>query len=210
MKKAQNILKNIEPLTLNNVCCARGGRLLFSGLDIVLAPAVALGIYGANGVGKSSLLRGLAGFLPLDYEGDSILASTLHYIGHKNALKSTLSVDETLYDYRVLMGAQHNTSQIKIDTIKTSIGLGAMGAMWVRDLSAGQARRLALARLLLAPRPLWLLDEPFAALDGDGRIWFEQTIKDHLALGGAVMITSHNDTFSFLTQKIILGSHYAQ
>lgn len=215
MIKQDNIIRLaplLAPLAYRGLACMRGGRLLFSELDFTLEAGGALGVFGANGAGKSSLLRGLAGFLHIEGKLPPLKQAMLHYIGHHNGLKASASVDEMLMFYKTIMcspkgGNNDITTDIATDIkkLRLDIGLGAYGATRISDLSVGQRRRCALARLLLAPRPLWLLDEPFAGLDEQGRHWFSQTLTDYLAAGGRAVIASHNEAADFFTHKIHLG-----
>ena len=179
----------------------RGDRALFEGLDLQLAPGSVTWLRGRNGRGKTSLLRLLAGL-------SSPMAGSLHvagrslreggpgwrrqwlYIGHQNALKDDLSASEALQFLAKLHGAPF--SQAEVEVALRRLGIFNRRHAPVRTLSQGQRRRVALARLVLQrASPLWLLDEPFDALDSEGIAALNSVISDHAAAGGCVLLTSH-------------------
>jgi heme exporter protein A len=182
--------------------CARGGRTLFTGLSFTLEPGEALRIAGANGSGKTSLLRILCGLLaPTQGEvrWDAMPIGQLQeeysrrlvYLGHSAALKDELSAAENLAITCRLAGQA--VPPASLDEALARFGLRGSRAP-VKRLSQGQRRRAALARLALSEeRPLWLLDEPFAALDGEGVKLLEGLVARHLSRGGAVAFTTHQD-----------------
>ena len=184
------------------LACQRGGRLVFENLSFNLSAGHALRLAGANGSGKSSLLRQLAGLLPL---AAGLLAHPftssrhMHYLGHDDGLKAPFSVAETLAFEAAL--AQTDMA----DSLLADLGLDDCAWQFVGDLSAGQKRRLTLARLLLDPRPLWLLDEPLTALDTRGRKLVEDLAAAHLASGGMIIAASHEE-LAFATQELRLGA----
>jgi heme exporter protein A len=178
----------------------RGGRLVFAGVSFALAAGAALILRGPNGAGKSSLLRLLAGLLEpaagvLSWDGRPVRddpaahRGRLHLIGHGNALKSALTVRENLRFAIALSGVPATG----IGRALESFDLAALGDVPSLYLSAGQRRRLALARLLAAPRPLWLLDEPDAGLDAASRERLAGAIAGHRAQGGIAVIATHGD-----------------
>lgn len=178
----------------------RAGRLVFSGLAFTLGPGDALLLRGPNGSGKSSLLRLLAGFLRpaagrLAWDGapvfDDLAAhrARLHYVGHADGIKPALSVRENLVFAAALAGAPGPP----IEEGLAGFGLAPLADASCRLLSAGQKRRAALARLLIAARPLWLLDEPGVGLDAASRARLEQALKGHRAAGGIAVLASHGD-----------------
>lgn len=185
-----------------DLACRRGGRLVFTGLDCRLPAGGALVLTGPNGSGKSSLLRLLAGLLPpaggrLLWGGVPVDApaggdrtpyrNAIHYAGHLDALKAALSARETLDFWAALRGV----ASPPIAAALARFGL-AHAADWpCAWLSAGQRRRLALARLIAAPAPVWLLDEPAAALDADGEARLVGAIAEHRAAGGGVVVATH-------------------
>src|SRR5438094_7782477 len=182
-------------LSGRDVRCVRGGREVFSGLDFAVSSGEALAVTGPNGSGKTSLLRLIAGLLTvaggsIDLEGgeaEMTLPEQAHYLGHRDALKPALSVAENLSFWRdFLGGAAGDTTQC----LKT-VGLGHATYLPAAYLSAGQRRRLSIARLLVVRRPVWLLDEPTSALDTAGQELFAGVMRDHLAGGGIIIAATH-------------------
>jgi heme exporter protein A len=178
----------------------RGGRQVFARLSFALAAADALVLRGPNGSGKSSLLRLLAGFLRpaagrVAWAGgalaDDLAAhrARLHYLGHADAIKSLLTARENLAFAAALAGAP----PVGVSAALAGFDLGHLADLPARHLSAGQRRRLALARLLAARRPLWLLDEPEVGLDAASRTRLEQALAAHRAGGGIVVLASHGE-----------------
>lgn len=189
-------------LEARGVGCVRGERRLFSGLEFAIRPGEALVIEGPNGTGKSSLLRLLAGFLgPAEgavlWDGSDIADEPdLHrrrtaWVGHLDALKPALSVVENLRFWRRALDTAEKPASSR--QVLDQLGLGHVADLPARYLSAGQRRRLALARLALVHRPLWLLDEPTTALDAEGAAVFRNLLESHLARGGFAAIASHLD-----------------
>jgi heme exporter protein A len=189
-------------LDASNLDCLRGGRTLFSGLSFSLQGGELLRVAGANGSGKTSLLKILCGLLTPD-AGEVRWQDTpirqlredytrhLVYLGHAPAVKDDLSAAENLTVACTLAGRTASPQQAR--EALESYGLAA-GGVAVRRLSQGQRRRAALARLLLsADAPLWLLDEPFAALDAAAARFTEELIASHVAQGGAVAYTTHQE-----------------
>jgi heme exporter protein A len=185
-------------LVADEIACRRGERLIFKGLGCVLPPGGALVLIGANGSGKSSLLRLLATLLTpaaghVFWAGRPVLAdpalyrARLHYVGHLDAIKPALGVRETLSFWAGLRGMKLPQT----DAALAAFGLAAIADWPCRWLSAGQRRRLALARLIAAPAPLWLLDEPTASLDADGEARLTAAIETHRAAGGRVVVATH-------------------
>jgi heme exporter protein A len=187
-------------LSAEGLACVRGGRLVFEGVSFALAPGEALLLRGPNGAGKSSLLRLLAGFLApsvgaLWWDGKPALAdpaehrARLHLIGHSNAIKGALTVRENLRFAAAIAGA----SAALLERALAGFELTALADVPAGYLSAGQQRRLALARLLAASRPLWLLDEPDAGLDAASRAHLTRAVAAHRANGGIAVIATHRD-----------------
>lgn len=187
-------------LRAEGLACVRGGRRVFEGVSFALSPGEALLLRGPNGAGKSSLLRLLAGFLApsvgaLWWHGKCALADPaehrvrLHLIGHSNAIKGALTVRENLRFAAALAGAPIT----RIGSALEGFELAALADVPAAYLSAGQQRRLALARLLATSRPLWLLDEPDAGLDAANRAHLTRAVAAHRAAGGIAVIATHRD-----------------
>lgn len=187
-------------LSVRNLACERGGRLLFRKLDFDLPAGQLLRLAGPNGSGKSTLLKVLTG-LSSDFQGDiswrgepidRVRDSFLHglcYLGHQKAVKPMLTVTEQLQWFRSLYPCRDD---VTIDQALAQFGLAHFHDFFCGRLSAGQQQRVALARLWLSAADLWILDEPFTAIDRDGIAAFETLIADYVASGGAVILTTHH------------------
>jgi heme exporter protein A len=186
----------------SELTCLRGDRLVFTGLDFRLAPGGALVLLGPNGSGKSSLLRMMAGLLKpirgvLSWDGAAVSADPdahhgrVQYVGHLDAVKPVLTAAETLAFWAALGGAADPAANAA--RALERLGVPQIAGLPGRYLSAGQKRRLNLARLLAAPAPLWLLDEPTVALDRGAIGLFEGLIAEHRATGGMVVLSTHTD-----------------
>lgn len=192
-----------EPeLVAENIACRRGERLVFAGLSLRLPAGGALLLTGANGSGKTSLLRLLATLIPpaagrlgwgeAQIEADiPAYRKRLHYVGHHDGIKPALTPRETLVFWAVLRGNSVPAEAPAIEAALTAFALDAFAAWPCRWLSAGQRRRLALARLVATRAPVWLLDEPTSALDTDNQTRLERLIADHRTAGGRVVVASH-------------------
>ena len=188
-------------LEATDLHCVRGERTLFSGLAVMLRPGELLRIAGANGSGKTSLLRILCGLLApagglVRWRGADIRQlreeywSSLVYIGHANAIKDDLTASENLAIACALQGQK--PGERKLRSALDQMGVAGGGRHLTRELSQGQRRRVALARLALgAQMPLWILDEPFTALDADAVDIVRGLLADHVARGAAVAYTTH-------------------
>ncbi|MGH6859197.1 MAG: heme ABC exporter ATP-binding protein CcmA [Phyllobacterium sp.] len=174
----------------------RGGERLFAGLDFAVRAGEALAVTGPNGAGKSTLLRIIAGLLP-PAEGSVRLeacagefdgvAAACHFLGHLNAMKPVLTLQENLVFWQAFSGkGQHS-----IAGALERLGLDAIGHLPFGYLSTGQKRRASIARLLIADRPIWLLDEPTAGLDKASEAQFAGLMRAHLAAGGAIIAATH-------------------
>jgi heme exporter protein A len=202
----------IVSLTAEKLACVRGDRKVFSGVAFEVKSGEVLVVEGANGVGKTSLLRLIAGFLP-PAEGAVRIATKEQvigdgeergrlagWLGHQDGIKPQLSVAEQLEFFAHSYGVR-----TELEGVLTRVGLSRQRALPCRYLSAGQKKRLGLARLVVSARPLWLLDEPFAALDTNGRALAGGLMQAHCAGGGIVVAASH-DPFGFAARTLRLGA----
>lgn len=183
----------------HGLACIRSDRIVFAELDFSVSAGEALLLTGANGSGKSSLLRLMAGLgrpaagrllwngVPVDDDRDVFFRET-HYLGHRDAVKPALTVRENLAFHAALRGAGDGDA---LDAALSAVGLDALAGMPARMLSAGQTRRLALARVLASPAALWLLDEPTIALDATSVSAIFAAIARHRAAGGMVVASTN-------------------
>ena len=194
-------------LTATGLAVSRGGRPVFADLSFTLSPGELLAVTGPNGAGKSTLLRLVAGLLrpsagtvKLEEAEDAAIGANAHYLGHLDALKPGLTVRQNLDFWRLLWGGGD------IDAALEAVGLEPLGDLHAAVLSAGQRRRVALARLLVAPRVLWLLDEPATALDAAAEAGLGRLIADHLSGGGMAIAATHRDLPLKPTATLALGA----
>jgi heme exporter protein A len=204
-------LKTAPTLSFYKLGCSKGGRKLFKDLDCTLEAGRWLYITGANGVGKTSLLRMVCGLAPIEsgeikWNGEPIRSQRetyqqdLCYLGHLNALQESMTVRENLLFMTALGGCFPDANQL--EGILARLGVGGRSQQLVRHLSQGQKRRVALARLALSPARLWILDEPFVAMDEGGIKMLADLIAAHLIKGGLAVLTSH--------QQVPIGAIPAQ
>lgn len=189
-------------LEVADLSCRRGDRTLFTALSFTLPAQTLLHVRGRNGSGKTTLLRALCGLLRPDagsirWRGERIteLADEYNrevlYFGHLNGIKADLTGQENLRIAATL--DQDPVANAEIAAALAHIGLAGFEDLPTRMLSQGQKKRVALARLILSKAPLWILDEPFTALDTDAVALLEALIADHVAAGGAVVLTTHQE-----------------
>ena len=182
-------------LSATDLACRRGGRDVFAGVSFSVASGESLTIRGRNGAGKSSLLRMVAGLVrvaggQLWLEGgdpELTLGEQAHYLGHLDALKPSLSVEENLRFWSAFLGAAASDLSEPL----RAVGLDTLSDLPAAYLSAGQRRRLSIARLLTVKRPLWLLDEPTSTLDAAAQVRLGEIMKAHLAGGGIILAATH-------------------
>jgi heme exporter protein A len=194
----------------SGLACIRGGREVFAGLDFAVESGQALLVTGRNGVGKSTLLRVIAGLVRLTGgrlalsggDSESTVAEQAHYLGHLDALKPSLTVGENLRFWTSYLGGASAAE----DTALATVGLGSLADLPAAYLSAGQRRRLSLARLLAANRPIWLLDEPTSALDREAQDMLAGLMREHLAGGGIIAAATHGPVGLDGARELRLGN----
>jgi heme exporter protein A len=200
----------ITALAVENLAVMRGERRLFADLNLRLDAGDAVALTGPNGAGKTSLLRAIAGFIAptagrISFEGaadaDEARRGDLHLVGHQDALKGGRTAREELTFQVGWTGGDASAAQAAAERLELSRVLD----LAVRQLSAGQRRRLALARLIASPRRLWLLDEPLAPLDARNRARFGEILAAHLADGGMALIAAH-DPLPVDTRTLEIGA----
>nr|WP_299244055.1 cytochrome c biogenesis heme-transporting ATPase CcmA [uncultured Halomonas sp.] len=189
-------------LEARGLTCERDDRRLFQALDLDVGPGEVLRVEGPNGSGKTTLLKILSGQLT-DHEGElrwcgqpmrkvrTAFLANLLYLGHSPGIKAALTAVENLAWYQALSG-EHGDEAERLAVLE-EIGLYGFEDVPVAQLSAGQQRRVALARLSLTQRPLWVLDEPFTAIDKQGVARLEQRLLAHARAGGSVILTTHHE-----------------
>ena len=197
-------------LSGRDLACLRGGREVFAGLNFSADSGEALVVTGRNGAGKTTLLRLIAGLLEpaqgeIELSGgatDASLPEQAHYLGHRDALKPALTVLENLQFWYAFLGGRDAPAASALDPV----GLAGLAGLPAGYLSAGQRRRLSVARLLAAPRPVWLLDEPTAALDTAGQQRLLGLMQAHLAGGGIIVAATHGPLGLHGDKELRLGT----
>ena len=186
-------------LRASSIAIERGGRRLFADLSFDVAAGQALIVTGPNGSGKSSLLRAIAGLLALAagriaLEGgaaDASVGEQAHYFGHLDALRGALTAAENLSFWAASLAGPPSRAALSVAAALERVGLAHAADLPAHVLSAGQKRRVALARHLCAARPLWLLDEPLSALDAGAQTRLSEIMRDHLGSGGLIVAATH-------------------
>jgi heme exporter protein A len=193
----------------SDLACVRGGRPVFAGVGFSVAGGEALLVTGPNGAGKSSLLRMIAGLVRvaagrlalLDGEPDRTLPEQAHYLGHLDALKPTLTVAENLEFWHRYLGHGGEPPMSALAAVE----LQTLAALPAAYLSAGQRRRLSIARLIAVRRPIWLLDEPTTALDRAAQNTLAGLMSSHLAGGGLIVAAAHGPIGLARARELQLG-----
>lgn len=182
-------------LSAHSLTCRRGGRTVFANLNFTVTGGSALVVTGRNGAGKSSLLRAIAGLVRIEDgrlaldggDPEATIGEQAHYLGHHDALKSSLSVRENLAFWTAFLGSETQA----VETALAAVDLTPLAGLPAAYLSAGQRRRLSIARLLAVKRPIWLLDEPTSALDAPSQDRLAKLMHDHLGTGGIIIAAAH-------------------
>lgn len=196
-------------LSAYDLVCIRGDRQVFVNLDFHVDAGELLAIRGPNGAGKTSLLRSIAGLVRLaagrieltNADPELTVAEQAHYLGHHDALKSSLSVAENLVFWSRYLGVGGAPSHEALE----AVGLAGLADLPAAYLSAGQRRRLSVARLLAAARPVWLLDEPTSALDAAAQARLADIMRRHLAGGGLILAATHGPLGLDGARELVLG-----
>ncbi len=194
----------------DSLTCIRGGRTVFTGLSFSVSSGEALAVIGRNGAGKSSLLRVIAGLVHLAAgkltfsggEAEGSVAEQAHYLGHQDALKGSLSVRENLAFWIDFLGG----SRAGLDDALEAVDLTPLAGLPAGYLSAGQRRRLSIARLVGVQRPLWLLDEPTSALDVQSQNRLAGLMRAHLDRGGMIIAATHGPIGLDAPRELRLGA----
>jgi heme exporter protein A len=197
-------------LSADSLTCVRGGRTVFSGLSFSVSSGEALAVVGRNGAGKSSLLRVIAGLVHLAEgrlvlsggDAEASVAEQAHYLGHLDALKGSLSVRENLAFWVDYLGGARADTAVALE----AVDLSPLAGLPAGYLSAGQRRRLSIARLVAVNRPLWLLDEPTSALDVQSQDRLAALMRAHLKGGGMIVAATHGPIGLDAPRELRLGA----
>jgi heme exporter protein A len=188
--------------SVRDLAARRGDDLIFSGISFALRSGEMLVVTGRNGSGKSTLIRVISGLLSqdagavtIDMPGIEIPrpAEACHYLGHRNAMKREMTVEENLVFWKRFMGDFPGGAGLEPEEAVARLGLAELLHLPFGYLSAGQQRRMAMAKLLCAWRPVWLLDEPTAALDAQSEGLFAALMREHLEKGGIIVAATHQE-----------------
>jgi len=193
----------------SGLTCVRGGREVFSGLNFAVGGGEALLVTGRNGAGKSSLLRMVAGLVRIAAgrmgltggDPERTIPEQAHYLGHQDALKPSLTVAENLEFWSRYLGGAGGAMPAL-----AAVGLDSLAELPAAYLSAGQRRRLSVARLVAVRRPIWLLDEPTAALDRQAQERLSLLMREHLASGGLIVAATHGPVGLDNARELRLGA----
>jgi heme exporter protein A len=197
-------------LVCDSLVCERGGRQVLAGVSFTVSAGEALIVTGRNGAGKSTLLRVIAGLLRIASgriamsggEDDATLAEQSHYLGHQDAVKPSLSVGENLQFWTAYLGAPRGAP---VGPALEAVDLAQLADLPAAYLSAGQRRRLSIARLVAVPRPIWLLDEPTSALDTPSQDRLTGLMRAHLSTGGLIVAAAHGPIGLDSARELRLG-----
>lgn len=191
-----------------DLACERGGRIVFSDLSFTLGGSECMLVKGPNGAGKTTLLRAICGLSELTsgalhlggFSGDLTIGQRAHYIAHADAIKPALSVAENLEFWAAFNGGGDVAAALAAFDLEPLSGYSA------GLLSSGQRRRLALSRLAVSPRPIWLLDEPTVGLDSASQELLESLLETHLKAGGMALVASHTELNVKFSRELDMGA----